>query len=114
MVILNPFFSSFLIVWYSASYRVCVISTLFPLLLTFLTQHSLFQGTHFVLLMPQFLFVTFLHRFGSRLAFRDLVHLPVRQDHAFCTFEPMSKHCYKKLDIFQLCLYTISYWLNRL
>src|SRR5699024_6560913 len=50
-------------VWYSASYRVCVTSTLFPLRLTFLAQRSPFPDIHFVLLMPRFLYVTSLHPF---------------------------------------------------
>src|SRR5699024_8838074 len=58
--ILNPCLLSLLIVWYSASYLVCLTSTLFPLLSTFLGRHFLLLNIHYALLMQQFQFLTFL------------------------------------------------------
>src|SRR5699024_2170065 len=46
-------------VWYSASYRVCVTSTLFPLRLTFLAQRSPFQDIHCVFFCLDVVFVCF-------------------------------------------------------
>src|SRR5690625_6105471 len=85
--ILNPCLLSLLIVWYSASYLVCLTSTLFPLLSTFLGRHFLLLNIHYALLMQQFQFLTFLHLFGSNLIYGVHVYPRARQGHAFYTFE---------------------------
>src|SRR5699024_9189334 len=93
-------------VWYSASYRVCVTSTLFPLRLTFLAQRSPFQDIHFALSMPQSLCVTFLHLFECCPVSHGHVHQSVQQDHVLCISVPTNRHYYREHDTFQLFLYT--------
>src|SRR5699024_4600038 len=93
-------------VWYSASYRVCVTSTLFPLRLTFLAQRSPFQDIHFVLLMPRFLHVTSLHPFECCLVSHGHVHQSIWYGHVLCSCVPTSRHYYREYDTFQLFLYT--------
>src|SRR5699024_8046310 len=95
-VILNPCLLSLLIVWYSASYLVCLTSTLFALLSTFLGRHFLLLNIHYALLMQQFQFLTFLHLFVSNLIYGVHVYQRARQGRVFSTFEPMTK-CYYKL-----------------
>src|SRR5699024_8218699 len=87
-------------VWYSASYRVCVTSTLFPLRLTFLAQRSPFQDIHFVLLMLRFLYVTSLHLFVYCLVSHGHVHQSVQQDHVLCISVPTNRHYYREHDTF--------------
>src|SRR5699024_12833669 len=93
-------------VWYSASYRVCVTSTLFPLRLTFLAQRSPFQDIHFVLLMPRFLYVTSLHTFECCLVSHGHVHQSIREDHVLCISVPTNRHYYCEYDTFQLLFST--------
>src|SRR5699024_12157477 len=100
--ILNPCLLSLLIVWNSASYLVCLTSTLFPLLSTFLGRHFLLLNIHYALLMQQFQFLTFLQLFASNLIYVVHVYPRARQGHSFYTFEPMIKCYYKKRYIFLL------------
>src|SRR5699024_1672086 len=108
-ITLYPSFCSFLIVWCSASYLVCVTSTLFPLLLTFLTLRSPFLDTHFVLLKLHFQSGFFLLRFEQCFVCRDLFLLLVRQDHASYIFEPMNTRYYRIPDTSQQFFYKINY-----
>src|SRR5699024_12057018 len=89
-------------VWYSASYRVCVTSTLFPLRLTFLAQRSPFPDIHFVLSMLQSLCVTFLHLFECCPVSHGHVHQSVHQDHVLCIFLLSNIHYCISFDCFLL------------